>query len=163
MRLKQKTRNHRTTASRLKLLKEKAEDTMWTCPECGRTFEVENQSHDCLNKKTPIDDYIAAQPENIQTYLIQVHNTISAVLPDAEERISWRMPTYWKDHNIIHFAAHKNHIGLYPGPEAIVHFSDRLKDYKTSKGAAQFPYDREIPVKLIEAIAIWCYETGHHH
>jgi len=136
---------------------------MWMCPNCGREFEIEYQNHNCSKTLTPIDEYIASQPEKIQPYLHQIHNTILAALPDVQERISWRMPTYWKEHNIIHFAAHKNHIGLYPGPEAIVHFSDRLKDYKTSKGAAQFPYDRKIPLKLIEEIAVWCYETGHHH
>lgn len=136
---------------------------MWKCPKCGREFETEKQDHDCVEKPTSIDAYIAAQPEEIQPLLNQVREKIREVLPDAQERISWRMPTFWKEHNIIHFAAYKNHIGLYPGPEAIEHFSDALKDYKTSKGAAQFPYDRTIPLDLIGAIAKWCYETGHHH
>jgi len=136
---------------------------MWICPKCGREFETENQVHNCTEKQSPIDAYISAQPEKIQPYLHQVHNTILAALPNVQERISWRMPTYWKEHNIIHFAAHKNHIGLYPGPEAIEHFSDRLTEYKTSKGAVQFPYDEQIPFGLIGEIAKWCYETGHHH
>lgn len=134
---------------------------MWQCPKCGREFETENQDHHC--DATPIDAYIAAQPEEVQPYLIQVRDVIRDALPEAQERISWRMPTYWKGHNIIHFAAHKHHIGLYPGPEAIVHFSDRLKEHKTSKGAIQFPYDNQIPLELIGEIAKWCYETGHHH
>ena len=136
---------------------------MWTCPNCRGEFEIENQNHNCSKTLTPIDEYIVSQPEKIQPYLNQVHNTILAALPDVQERISWRMPTYWKDHNIIHFAAHKNHIGLYPGPEAIVHFSDRLTEYKTSKGAVQFPYNKKIPLDLIGEIAKWCFETGHHH
>ena len=136
---------------------------MWKCPKCGREFEIENQVHNCGETSTPIEDYIFTQPERIQPYLRQVHETILAVLPDVQERISWRMPTYWKGHNIIHFAAHKNHMGLYPGPEAIVHFSDRLTEYKSSKGAVQFPYDKQIPLELIAEIAKWCYETGHHH
>jgi uncharacterized protein YdhG (YjbR/CyaY superfamily) len=136
---------------------------MWICPKCGREFETENQFHNCTEKQSPIDAYISAQPEKIQPYLHQVHNTILAALPNVQERISWRMPTYWKEHNIIHFAAHKNHIGLYPGPEAIEHFSDRFTEYKTSKGAVQFPYDEQIPLGLIGEIAKWCYETGHHH
>ncbi|MDF1520131.1 MAG: DUF1801 domain-containing protein [Brevefilum sp.] len=105
-------------------MKEKAEESMWICTKCGRDFKSENQSHFCIDPPTTIDAYIAAQPEPVQPFLNLVRDTIRSVLPDAEERISWRMPTYWKDHNIIHFAAHKNHIGLYPGPEAIVHFSD---------------------------------------
>lgn len=115
------------------------------------------------NKIRTIDEYISSQPEQIQAFLNQVRETIRDALPEAQERISWRMPTFWKDHNIIHFAAHKNHIGIYPGPEAIAHFSDRLINYKTSKGAVQFPYNMEIPLTLIGEMAIWCYQTGHHH
>jgi uncharacterized protein YdhG (YjbR/CyaY superfamily) len=136
---------------------------MWQCPKCEREFETENQDHNCVKAPTPIDDYIEAQPEEIQPLLNQVRDKIRSVLPDAEERISWRMPTFRKEHNIIHFAAYKNHMGLYPGSEAIVHFSDRLKEYKTSKGAIQFQYDTEIPLELIGEITRWCYETGLHH
>ena len=136
---------------------------MWTCPKCGRAFKDQTLEHVCNPHATPIDDYIAVQPEAIQPILIRVRNKIHTILPEAQERISWRMPTYWKDHNIIHFAAHKNHIGLYPGPEAITHFSDQLQTYKSSKGAVQFPYNAEIPLDLIGDIAQWCYETGHHH
>lgn len=136
---------------------------MWKCPKCGREFKTENQDHDCVEKPASIDAYIAAQPEEIRPLLDQVRDKIRAVLPDAQERISWRMPTYWKEHNIIHFAAYKKHLGLYPGPEAIEHFSDELKEYKTTKGAVQFPYNRTIPLDLIGEIAMWCYETGHHH
>ena len=67
------------------------------------------------------------------------------------------MPTFWKGCNIIHFAAAKNHIGIYPGAEAIVAFADRLKDYKTSKGAIQLPGGKELPLELIAEIARWCY------
>ncbi len=105
-----------------------------------------------------IDAYIADQPESVQPLLEQVRETIRTALPDATERISWRMPTFWNKINIIHFAAHKNHIGIYPGEQAMVHFSDRLKDYKTSKGAVQFPYNKPIPFDLIEEIAKWCDE-----
>ena len=79
-----------------------------------------------------------------------------------EERISWSMPTYWKGHNIIHFAGFMKHAGLYPGPEAVQKFSGRLKEYKTSKGTIQLPYSRSVPVELISDIARWCYETGNH-
>ena len=68
-----------------------------------------------------------------------------------------KMPTYWKGRNIIHFAAIKNHIGLYPGGEAPVVFAEKLKDYKTSKGTIQFPLNKEIPLELIAEIAVWCY------
>ncbi|MFO7612772.1 MAG: DUF1801 domain-containing protein [Clostridia bacterium] len=136
---------------------------MWQCPGCSREFKKQNQSHSCDEPPKTIDSYIAAQPENVQQLLQQVRETISTVLHDAEERISWSMPTYWKKHNIIHFAAFKNHIGLYPGDIAIEHFTDELKEYRTSKGAVQFLYGMPIPFELIGEIAKWCYETGNHH
>ena len=91
-----------------------------------------------------------------------MRDALRAALPEAEERISWSMPAYWKGHNIIQFAGFKNHVGLYPGPEAVREFSERLKDYKTSKGTIQLPYSREVPAGLISDIAGWCYETGNH-
>ena len=56
----------------------------------------------------------------------------------------------------------KKHIGLYPGPEAVMEFSEQLAEYKTSKGTIQLPYDRPLPKQLISDIAKWCYETGNH-
>lgn len=132
---------------------------MWKCPECGREFKKEGQDHFCGEPPKTIDEYIHTNPENIQPFLHQVRDTLRNALPDANERISWSMPTYWNKHNIVHFAANKNHIGLYPGPEAIVHFAPRLTEYKTSKGAVQFPYNEPIPLKLIEDIAKWCNQA----
>lgn len=131
---------------------------MWQCPKCNREFKNKNQDHFCGEPPKTIDVYIDAQPENVQQILNQVRETIRAVLPDAEERISWSMPTFWKKHNIIHFAAFKNHLGIYPGDKAIVHFAERLTEYKTSKGAIQFQYKNPVPFELIEEIAKWCYE-----
>lgn len=110
-----------------------------------------------------IDTYIAEQPLEVQPLLQQVRRVIHEALPSAQERISWRMPTFWQKHNIIHFAAFKNHLGLYPGPAAIEHFAEELEDYKTSKGAIQFPYEKKVPLELIAKIATWCFETGNHH
>lgn len=105
---------------------------------------------------TAIEDYICIQPEKAQTYLRQVNETIRGAIPEAAEKISWQMPTYWKKRNLIQFAAFKKHIGLYPGPKAIEVFSDHLKAYKTSEGAIQFPYDQPLPLELIAQIAQWC-------
>ncbi|MHB1152436.1 MAG: iron chaperone [Eubacteriales bacterium] len=136
---------------------------MWQCTKCGREFKNLNQDHFCGEPVNTIDEYIAAQSENVQPFLIQVRNTIRDVLPDAQERISWSMPTYRDKHNIIHFAAFKNHIGLYPGDKAVENFRERLNGYKLSKGAVQFPYNKPLPLSLIAEIAKWCYETGNHH
>ncbi|NLC72900.1 MAG: hypothetical protein GX684_03900 [Ruminococcaceae bacterium] len=104
-----------------------------------------------------ITEYINMQDEDLRPRLNEVYRAISETLPDASEKISWQMPTFWKNHNLIHFASHKNHIGIYPGSEAIVHFADKLNDYKTSKGAIQLPHNKPLPLELIREIAAWCY------
>lgn len=136
---------------------------MWKCDKCGQELEKRNQEHPCNENLKTIDSYIKGQPDNVQPLLNQVRETIRGVLPGAEERISWNMPTYWNKHNIIHFAAFKNHMGLYPGANAIEYFKVKLTDYKTSKGAVQFPYNKPIPLELIAEITMWCNETGNHH
>jgi uncharacterized protein YdhG (YjbR/CyaY superfamily) len=130
---------------------------MWTCPKCGREFKNTNQHHFCEKADNTIDAYISAQPENVRSILYELRELLRSALPEAEERIAWKMPTYWKKHNIIHFAAYKNHLGIYPGEQPIVIFADRLKEYKTSKGAIQFPYNKPLPAELITDIAKWCY------
>ncbi|MBR6206783.1 MAG: DUF1801 domain-containing protein [Oscillospiraceae bacterium] len=130
---------------------------MWKCPKCGREFSRENQDHYCL-KPQNIDEYIAAQDEKIRPRLNEIRAVLQSALPEASERISWSMPTYWKGRNIIHFAAFKKHLGLYPGGEATEVFAEELAGYDVSKGTIRLPYDRELPVELIRKIAAWCYE-----
>ena len=119
-----------------------------------------NDQKDVHTNMNPIKKYIAEQDEKIRPRLEDVYKVISDAMPNAEERISWGMPTFWEGRNIIHFAAAKKHIGLYPGPEAIEFFADRLQDYKTSKGAIQLPNNKELPLDLIKDIARWCYERN---
>ena len=136
---------------------------MWKCPKCGREFSRQSQDHYCI-KPQSVDEYIAAQDETIQPKLNEIRTVLRSALPDAEERISWSMPTYRKDHNIIHFAAQKKHIGLYPGPEAVAYFSGRLDQAGLlySKGSIQIPYSDDLPLELIAEIADWCRSTGNH-
>ena len=131
---------------------------MWKCPKCGRTFKNENQSHYCGKAPETIDEYILAQNEAVQPRLREIREIFRAAFPDAEERISWSMPTYWKGRNIIHFAASKKHLGLYPGGEATTVFADELKDFDVSKGTIRLPYNQPLPKELITDIAKWCYE-----
>ena len=131
---------------------------MWKCPRCGREFNRQDQDHYCI-KPQNIDEYIAVQDEAVRPKLNQIRSILRAAIPDAEEKISWSMPTYWKGKNIIHFAASKKHIGLYPGGEATTVFADELADYDVSKGTIRLPYDKELPEELITKIAKWCYES----
>ena len=135
---------------------------MWKCPKCGRTFKNTNQDHYCGEPPKTIEEYIKRQPEQVQPFLRQVNTAIQSAIPTAKEKISWSMPTYWKKHNLIQFAAFKKHIGLYPGPEAVAEFSERIKDCKSGKGSIQFTYSKPLPLPLIGEIAKWCYETGNH-
>jgi len=131
---------------------------MWTCPKCGRTFARTNQSHWCGKKPLSVDEYLARQPEDIRPELEQMRGILRRALPDAEERISWSMPTLWQGHNLIHFAAAKRHIGLYPGDAAVRHFKDELDGrYVSSKGSIRIPYDA-IDADLVTRIALWCLE-----
>lgn len=134
---------------------------MWKCPKCKKEFRKENQSHYCGEKPKTIDEYIIRQEAEKQLDLFLIRDALRKALPNAEERISWSMPTFWKQHNIIHFAAAKHHIGIYPGPDALTHFKDELKNYSINKGTLRIPYGK-VDVKLIQTIAKWCLETGNH-
>ena len=141
--------------------RESEKTSMWKCPKCGREFKKKEQSHYCGEKPKTIDEYILSQDADKQEALRQIRQILRNALPEAEERISWSMPTYWKNHNILHFAASKEHIGLYPGPAAVVQFAEELQGYRTDKGTIRIPYGR-IDAVLIEKIAKWCWETGNH-
>ena len=109
-------------------------------------------------KPQNIEEYIAVQDAQVQPRLKEVRDILAEALPEAEERISWSMPTFWKGRNIIHFAAAKKHIGLYPGDGAIEAFKKELTGFDVSKGTIRLPYDQELPADLIAGIARWCYE-----
>lgn len=127
---------------------------MWKCPKCGREFKKTEQDHFCV-KPDSIDEYISTQAGDVQPLLQSIRETIRAAAPEAVEKISWQMPTFWQGENLIHFAAFKKHIGLYPGGEATTEFADRLADYRTSKGAIQLPYNKPVDYELIADIVRW--------
>jgi uncharacterized protein YdhG (YjbR/CyaY superfamily) len=99
-----------------------------------------------------IDDYIVQFPKEVQRKLQELRQVIKETAPEAEERISYRMPTYYLKGNLVHFAAYSGHIGFYPAPSGIEAFKDQLAVYKTSKGAIQFPLDEDLPLGLIRKI-----------
>ena len=103
-------------------------------------------------KFTTIDEYIASFPEDVQRKLEKLRQTIQETAPDALEKISYQMPTFTLHGNLVHFAAYKNHIGFYPTPSGIEKFQQELSDYKSSKGAVQFPLDQPLPTALVSQI-----------
>lgn len=99
-----------------------------------------------------IEEYIAQFPPEIRERLLALRKVIREAAPAAGEKISWRMPTFTLNGNLVHFAAHKSHIGFYPGASGIEVFKDKLFEYKSSKGAVQFPNNKPLPFDLIREI-----------
>lgn len=97
-----------------------------------------------------IDEYIARYDPEIQERMKKLRALILACSPKITEKISWGMATFVLNGNLVHFAGEKNHLGFHPAPSAIEAFPDRLKDYKTSKGTVQFPYNKPMPYDLIQ-------------
>lgn len=113
-----------------------------------------------MNTSSSIDTYTNTFPPHTQTLLQQVRATIAAVAPQATEKISYGIPTFYLHGNLIHYAAYSKHIGLYPSPKGIQAFASELTGYKTSKGAVQFPIDKPLPLKLITRITLYCVQQN---
>jgi uncharacterized protein YdhG (YjbR/CyaY superfamily) len=99
-----------------------------------------------------IDEYISTFPKDVQGMLKKLRATIKAAAPEAEEKISYQMPTFALNGNLVHFAAYKHHIGFYPAPRGIEAFKRELSRYKGAKASVQFPLDQPLPLKLIGRI-----------
>jgi uncharacterized protein YdhG (YjbR/CyaY superfamily) len=99
-----------------------------------------------------IDEYIAGFPPDVQVILEKMRLTIRKAAPDAEEKISYQMPTFTLKGNLVHFAAFKNHIGLYPTSSGTQAFRKELSVYEGAKGSIRFPKDKPLPLTLIRKI-----------
>ncbi|CAM4521518.1 uncharacterized protein YdhG (YjbR/CyaY superfamily) [Paenibacillus endophyticus] len=104
------------------------------------------------SKFETIDQYMATFPADIQAILEKIRNVIQEAAPEATEKIGYQMPTFVLCGNLVHFAAFKNHIGLYPAPSGIHAFKEQLAKYKGAKGSIRFPLDKPIPYELISEI-----------
>ncbi len=105
---------------------------------------------------TTIDDYIKAFPNDVQSILEKMRQTIKKAAPEAVEAISYQMPTFkLNGKNLVHFAAFKNHIGFYPTSSGIEAFKKELSPYKGTKGSVQFPIEEPIPYDLVKKIVIF--------
>lgn len=104
------------------------------------------------NSYPSIDAYIAQFSPDIQAKLDELRAVIKAAAPEAEEKISYQMPTFFLHGNLVHFAVHKSHIGFYPAPSGIENFKQELSPYHSSKGAVQFPIDQPLPLELVSKI-----------
>jgi uncharacterized protein YdhG (YjbR/CyaY superfamily) len=101
---------------------------------------------------TSIDEYIATFPADIQKILQEMRAVIHAAAPEAVEKISYQMPTFYLNGNLVHFAAFTHHIGFYPTPGGIEAFKEELSVYQGAKGSIRFPIDQPMPLELIRKI-----------
>lgn len=99
-----------------------------------------------------IDEYIAGFPPEVQAILEEVRAAIRRAAPEAEEAISYRMPTFRLHGNLVHFAAFAHHLGFYPTPTGTEQFQEELSAYEGGKGSVRFPLDRPMPLGLIGRI-----------
>ena len=99
-----------------------------------------------------IDEYIKTFPEDVQIILNKIRQTIRKAAPEATEAISYQMPAFKFNGNLVWFAAFKDHIGFYPIPSGMETFKEEASPYVAGKGTLQFPLDKPIPYDLIEKI-----------
>ena len=99
-----------------------------------------------------IDEYIAGFPAAVQDRLRALRATVQEQAPEATERMSYGMPTFYLNGNLVHFAAFAHHIGFYPTPTGITAFHDALARYKSAKGSVQFPHAEPLPLELVAAM-----------
>ncbi|MDO5534623.1 MAG: DUF1801 domain-containing protein [Propionibacteriaceae bacterium] len=103
---------------------------------------------------TDIDGYLAQYSGPHRTHLDALRTLIARLAPEATETLSWSMPTWKLNGNLVHIAAGKHHVGLYPGAAGVEFVVDELDErgLKHSKGAIQFPVDQPLPLDLVERI-----------
>jgi len=100
-----------------------------------------------------INAYIADFPKDVQKKLKEVRSTMKKVIPKGEEAIKYAIPTFMLDgKNFIHFAAFKNHIGVYPPPHGDEALAKAMEVYRTGKGTLQFPLDSPLPLTFIKRV-----------
>lgn len=103
-------------------------------------------------KPETIAEYIALFPADVQEILEKIRATIRSAAPDAQETISYQIPTFTLNGALVHFAAFKNHIGFYPPVKGDAKVEAAVARYAGEKGNLRFPLDEAIPYRLIERI-----------
>jgi uncharacterized protein YdhG (YjbR/CyaY superfamily) len=96
----------------------------------------------------------------VQAILKKIRSTIRKAAPEATEAISYQIPTFkLNNKNLIHFAAFKNHVSVYPAPRSAPEFETELAKYKGGKGTIRFPLDEKVPFEMISRIALYLVTT----
>lgn len=109
---------------------------------------------------TTIDEYISGYPPEVQVVMNELRAFIRSLVPQAGEKIGYGIPTFTLHGNLVHFGGFKNHLGFFPGSEAVEVFQAELAGYVTSKGTIQFPLEKPLPYDLIRRIVEFCVEKN---
>lgn len=125
---------------------------MWICPKCGREFKRTNQGHYCGKAPETVDEYIVSQPGYSHAHIKTLRNIIMGSVFDVEEKIAWSMPVYKMGKRSVSFAACKDSISFYSDIQILEKFRTQLDGFAIKKNALYLPYDKELPVKVIEDI-----------
>ena len=99
-----------------------------------------------------VDEYISSFTGKTKLLLEEMRNVIRQAAPAAEEVISYNMPAFKQHGVLVYFAGYDKHIGFYPTGSPVQVFKEELVNYKTSRGAIQFPLDKSIPKTLVKKI-----------
>lgn len=98
-----------------------------------------------------VDEYLKDVEPAQRKELEHIRMLVKSIVPMAEETISYGIPTYkYHGQMLLHVAAFKGHLSVFPGPAEIEKFKDRLSKFKVSKGTIQFTVDNPIPDDLIK-------------
>lgn len=109
-----------------------------------------------------IEEYIGSFPDDVQLILREIRDVVHAVLPDAGETISYQIPTFTlAGRNVVHVAAWKHHVAVYPVPEADEALAKELAPYRASKGTLRFPLGQPVPYPLIGRVVALLLEQRH--
>lgn len=107
-----------------------------------------------------IDEYIANFPDDTAKILQKIRDTVANAAPGAKEKISYGIPTFTLNgKNLVHFGGYENFVSIYPGAAGVAAFTDKITDYKTTKGTIQFPLNKPIPYALIAEITNFCVDV----
>lgn len=113
-----------------------------------------------MEKPETVESYISGFDAPTRQLLKEIRVAIRETVPEASEKISYGMPTFYLEGNLLHYAAYEKHIGLYATPSGQGAFAAELSGYKQGKGSVQFPLDQPLPIDLIKKIAAFRAEEN---
>ena len=108
-----------------------------------------------MDAPATVESYLAPFPTPTRAILEELRSFILSLVPDATEKISYGIPTFDLNGNLVHYAGYAGHVGFYPGARGIAVFEDEIKAYKYAKGSVQFPLDQPLPWELIRRIVLF--------